>query len=204
MQRKLDLVRLPTNIANETWSENNGVTLKLVSDTVDFWRKSYDWRHEEEALNRLPQYKCPIETKGFETLDIHFVHSISSAQNPTPLLFLHGWPGSFAEVQKVLPALVDAGFHVIAPSLPGYGFSECPEKAGFKHPQDAEIMHKLMLKLGYHHYVVQGGDWGSDVARAMALLYPAEIKAIHLNMVRIRRSYSLLDAFRSRNKNDNR
>ncbi|MCJ1266423.1 hypothetical protein MMC22_006308 [Lobaria immixta] len=183
LHRKLDLARIPTNLANEEWSENNGVTLKLLGDTIDFWRKSYDWRNEEALLNKLPQYKCPIDVEGFGTLHLHFVHSESSANLPIPLLFLHGWPGSFPEVQKVLPSLNEAGFHVVAPSHAGYGFSSCPEKAGFKLEQDAELMHKLMLKLGYHSYVVQGGDWGSHITRKMALRYPEAIKAAHVNLI---------------------
>lgn len=172
-------------MANEAWSENNGVTLKLLSDTIDFWRKSYDWRNEEALLNELPQYKCLIDVEGFDTLDLHFVHSKSSANLPIPLLFLHGWPGSFSEVQKVLPSLNAAGFHVVAPSHAEYGFSSCPEKASFKLEQDAQLMHKLMLKLGYHNYVVQGGDWGSHITRKMALRYPEAIKAAHVNLVGI-------------------
>lgn len=134
-------------------------------------------------LNKLPQFKCPIEVEGFGTLDMHFVHSESSANAPIPLLFLHGWPGSFSEVRKALPILNEAGFHVVAPSLAGYGFSSCPQKAGFKLGQDAELMHNLMLKLGYHNYVVQGGDWGSHITRKMALRYPEAIKAAHVNLV---------------------
>lgn len=161
------------------------MTLKLISDTIDFWRKSYNWRHEEALLNELPQYKIPIDVEGFGTLEIHFVHSKSSANKSIPLLFLHGWPGSFSEVRKVLPYLNESGFHVVAPSHAGFGFSSCAEKAGFKLEQDVELMHNLMLKLGYHKYVVQGGDWGAHITRKMAIRYPEAIQAVHVNLVGI-------------------
>lgn len=183
LQRKLELARLPTNIANEQWGEDNGVTVKKIAETVDFWRKSYDWRKEEARLNEAPQFKTPIDVDGFGTLDIHFVHSKSSAQSSIPLLFLHGWPGSFAEIYKALPELNKAGFNVVAPSLPGYGFSSYPDKAGFKHIHHAEVMHKLMTRLGYKQYVVQGGDWGAFIVRCLGIMYPESVKAVHMNMV---------------------
>lgn len=124
-----------------------------------------------------------IDVEGFGTLDMHFVHSKSSQANAAPLLFVHGWPGSFAEVEKILPKLNEAGFHVVAPSLPGYGFSTYTVKEGFKHSQHAEALHKVMLKLGYDRYFVQGGDWGSLMVRSVALRYPEHVKALHCNMV---------------------
>ena len=104
-----------------------------------------------------------------------------SKETAIPILFVHGWPGSFYEVSKILPKLVDAGFDVVAPSLPGYGFSSYTDKAGFKLVQHAETLHKLMQKLGYEKYVVQGGDWGHFIARNMAILYPEHVQAVHLN-----------------------
>jgi pimeloyl-ACP methyl ester carboxylesterase len=154
-----------------------------MSKTIDFWRNNYDWRAEEYRLNALPQFMTAVDVDGFGTLDIHFVHARSSVPDAIPLLFLHGWPGSFAEVQKILPLLTSAGFHVIAPSLPGYGFSSYPDEPGFTHRQHAEVMQKVMLKLKYEKYVVQGGDWGSDIARTVAIMYPESVKALHQNMV---------------------
>ena len=98
---------------------------------------------------------------------------------------MHGWPGSFWEVSKILPLLNEAGFHVVAPSLPGYGFSEDPGTAGFKYEQDAEVMHKVMLKLGYQRYVVQGGDWGSDIVRMCGRRYPEHVQAVHINHINL-------------------
>lgn len=159
-----------------------------MSKTVDFWRKSYSWRQEEAELNKIPQFKCPILVQGFDTLDMHFVHSRSTSAHARPILFVHGWPGSFAEVSKVLPLLNGAGFHVVAPSLPGYGFSTDPAKAGFKYEQDAEAMHKVMIRLGYDKYYVQGGDWGSDVARTIGRRYPEHVQAVHINHVNLVRA----------------
>ena len=172
-------------MATEQWAEDNGVTYQFMKDTVDFWRTKYNWRDEEARLNRLPQFKTTIEIEGFGTLDAHFVHSKASTPNAIPLLFSHGWPGSFAEVEKILTPLNEAGFDVVAPSLPGYGFSSFTDKAGFGHQQTAEFLHSIMRKLGYEHYVVQGGDWGSFLVRTMAITYPDHVKAMHVNMVRL-------------------
>ena len=184
LQRKLELTRLPTGIANEQWGETNGVSVKVIGDIVKFWREKYDWRAEEARLNEAPQFKTSIDAGSFGVLDIHFVHSKSSESNTIPLLFLHGWPGSFAEIYKAMPELNKAGFTVVAPSLPGYGFSSYPDKAGFKHIHHAEVMHKLMQRLGYNQYVVQGGDWGAFIVRCLAIMYPDSVKAVHQNMVR--------------------
>ena len=159
--------------------------MRAVSETVDFWRRKYNWREEEARINELPQFTTRLDVEGFEALDIHFVHSKSSEDNAIPLLFVHGWPGSVLEVAKILPDLNKAGFDVVAPSLPGYGFSSYTDKPGFKVEQHAETMHKLMQRLGYQEYVVQGGDWGGFIVRCIAILYPDNAKAMHVNMVRL-------------------
>lgn len=183
LRRKLELIRLPSDLAGEEWAEQNGVTLRLVEDTMSYWRDHYNWRSEETRLNKMPQYMTSIEVDHFGEVDLHFVHSLSSSHRATPLLFLHGWPGSFQEVSKALPKLNAAGFHVVAPSLPGFGFSSCPNKAGFKNRQTAEAMHKLMSKLHYSNYVAQGGDWGAMIAWTIAHSYPDSVKAIHVNLL---------------------
>ncbi|KAL8878326.1 MAG: hypothetical protein Q9198_003837 [Flavoplaca austrocitrina] len=168
LQQKLELARLPANLDGARWAEDNDVTVSKVKETVDFWRAGYDWREEEAKLNRLPQYTATVKVEGFEELDLHFLHSPSaSSKTAVPLLFIHGWPGSFAEVTKILPILDEAGFNVVAPSLPGYGFSQCPEEPGFKNKHDAEALHQLMLKLGYDR------------------LYPEHVKAVHTNHVNL-------------------
>ena len=185
LSQKLQLARIPPNLDREQWGEKNGVTIPKIRELVQYWRKSYDWREEEAKLNELPQYQCQVEVKGFGSLEMHFLHSPSLLASAIPLLFVHGWPGSFMEVTKVLPRLQQAGFHVVAPSLPGYGFSACPDKAGFDNEKDAEALHKIMLKLGYNRYVVQGGDWGSDITRNLGRMYPDAVKAVHINHINL-------------------
>ncbi|QKX54233.1 uncharacterized protein TRUGW13939_01318 [Talaromyces rugulosus] len=183
---KLKLARLPQH--DFAWNEENGLTTNQVSEVVRFWQTKYSWRDEEARINAaLPQFttKVPV-SDGFGPLDVHFVYKRSTARGNSksgiPLLFVHGWPGSFLEIEKGLGPLTDAGFDVVAPSLPGYGFSEYTKKRGFDLRKHAETFHNLMCKLGYENYVVQGGDWGSWVVRAIALMYPQNIRALHLNM----------------------
>ena len=183
LQRRLELTRLPLSLTNEQWAESNGVTVKRMRELVEFWRKEYDWKAEEKRMNdTLPQFKTSIEMEDFGALDIHFVHSTSSS-DAIPLMILHGWPGSFDEVANVLPHLNKAGFHVVAPSLPGSCFSSSSHKPGFKIVHHANVMQTIMSRLGYTRYVVQGSDWGSLIARTMATEYPDSVKAIHLTMV---------------------
>lgn len=138
--------------------------------------------------SELPQYTRDIDVDGFGTLNIHYVHKRSDEKNAIPLLFVHGWPGSFIEIRKILPLLVEASpdypsFHVVALSLPGFGFSAAPTKKGFGSPQYAEVGNKLMLALGYEEYVTQGGDWGSLITRRIASIYGTKhSKAWHTNM----------------------
>lgn len=183
LSRKLKIARLPTNLASQQWGESNGVTVPHIDKGVQYWQKSYDWRAEEKRLNEVPQFTTPIEVDSFGTLSIHFAHAKSLQSEAIPVLFLHGWPGNFAESYKMIPKLNHAGFDVVSPSLPGYGFSSYPDKAGFKHVHHAEVMHRLMQRLGYSRYVVQGGDWGFFIARCLAIMYPDHVTALHVNMV---------------------
>lgn len=176
-------MRFPTGIDNAEWAENNKVTLPFIRETVDFWLNKYDWREEERKINEMPQFKTRIEEGEFGTFDVHFVHARSDVEGAIPLIFIHGWPGSFIEVQKVLQPLRAAGFHVVAPSLLGYGFSSYTDKAGLNYLHQGEVFHKLMLKLGYDKYAVQGGDWGAIVGRGIALQFPDHAKILHTNLV---------------------
>jgi pimeloyl-ACP methyl ester carboxylesterase len=148
--------------------------------------EQWDWRPAEERLNQIPQYRTGIKVDGFDELDIHFVWQKSEVKSAIPLLFVHGWPGSFIEVQKILPLLSSPGgpaFHIVAPSLPNFGFSSAVKTRGFGGAQYAETCHKLMLSLGYKEYVTQGGDWGYFITRIIGLLYPEHCKASHINLV---------------------
>ncbi|ORY70386.1 Alpha/Beta hydrolase protein [Pseudomassariella vexata] len=190
LRKKLKLTRLPTGIADSQWGESNGVTFRLIQETVKFWMDEYDWRQEEAKINQMPQFKTAIEMDDFGSFDIHFVHFNSNMPDTIPLLFLHGWSGSFIEVQKVLKTWNEAGFDVVAPSLPGYGFFSYTEREGLKLFHHADIMNKLMLRIGYNEYVVQGGDWGSMVGRSIALRHPDNAKLLHLNMLDLEPKYT--------------
>jgi pimeloyl-ACP methyl ester carboxylesterase len=174
---------LPNELEAADW--DLGVPLSDVRRIAKAW-ENWDWRQAEKRLNKIPQFHTGISVDGFGELDIHFVWQKSEVKNAIPLIFVHGWPGSFIEVQHILPLLAQDGgpaFHVVAPSLPNYGFSEGPKKRGFAAAQYAETCHKLMLKLGYDEYVTQGGDWGFTITRAMGHIYgPKHCKASHINM----------------------
>ncbi|KAH7872307.1 Alpha/Beta hydrolase protein [Lentinula edodes] len=186
LRQKLALTEFPDELENTGW--NYGAPLSDIKRLVARWKDVYDWKLEEAKLNQdLPQFTKDILVNGFETLNIHYVHQKSSLANAIPLLFVHGWPGSFIEVRKILPLLVQSSpqfpaFHVVALSLPGFGFSEGAHKPGFAPEQYAEVAHKLMLSLGYHEYVTQGGDWGYLITRIIAHKYGGKhSKAWHTN-----------------------
>lgn len=159
-----------------------------VKRLATYWRKSFDWRAQEVKLNDLPNYHTGIRVDGFGELDIHFLHQPSENPDAIPLLFVHGWPGSYIEVTKLLPQLRQSNqgvsFHVVAPSLPHFGWSEGVKKTGFGLAQYAEVCDKLMQSLGYNTYVTQGGDWGFYITRAIGLRYPQRCLASHINMIR--------------------
>ncbi|KAG6847803.1 hypothetical protein H0H93_005897 [Arthromyces matolae] len=188
LQQKLALTTFPDELEEAGW--HYGVPLADIKRLVNYWKDGFDWRKHEAALNaELPQYTRDIEVEGYGTLNIHYVHKRSDVKAAIPLLFVHGWPGSFLEVRKMLPLLVQQAasgdhpsFHVVALDLPGFGFSSAPSKRGFDLPQYAEVAHKLMISLGYHEYVTQGGDFGFVITRKMAEKYgPKHVKAWHTN-----------------------
>ncbi|KAF1966857.1 alpha/beta-hydrolase [Bimuria novae-zelandiae CBS 107.79] len=168
LQQKLALANLPDELDDAGW--DYGAPLADIK-------------------RLLPNFATPIQVDGFDPIDIHFVHQRSSNPNAIPLLFVHGWPGHFLEVSKLLPLFADSekngrpAFHVVAPSLPNFGFSGVVKTKGFGLKQYAETCHKLMLKLGYPQYVSQGGDWGTFITRTMGMLYPSSLKASHINMI---------------------
>ncbi|KAF9242603.1 Alpha/Beta hydrolase protein [Melanogaster broomeanus] len=175
LRRKLALTDYPDELDDAGWKY--GAPMSDIQRLVGRWKDGYDWRKYEAELNEeLPMFTQDVEVHGFGSLNIHYVHKKSETNNAAPLLFVHGWPGSFYEVRKILPLLTTVSlehpsFHVVALSLPGYGFSEAPRKQGFAQAQYAEVGHKLMLALGYDEYVTQGGDWGFVVTREIATLY---------------------------------
>ncbi|EGO03311.1 hypothetical protein SERLA73DRAFT_174750 [Serpula lacrymans var. lacrymans S7.3] len=186
LRAKLELTTFPDELEDAGWKY--GAPLADVKRLVGRWKDGYDWRKYEKALNdELPMYTRDIDVEGHGSLNIHYVHQKSEVVDAIPLLFVHGWPGSFLEIRKILPLLTKASpdhpsFHVVALSLPGYGFSEAPRKQGFSGRQYAEVGNNLMLALGYNEYVTQGGDWGFWVTRKIAIFYGGKhSKAWHTN-----------------------
>ncbi|KAG5635450.1 hypothetical protein H0H81_011227 [Sphagnurus paluster] len=186
LKQKLALATFPDELDEAGWLY--GAPLADIKRLAKRWEDGYDWRKHEAALNaELPQFTRDIDIEGFGALNIHYVHKKSKVDGAIPLLFVHGWPGSFIEVRKILPLLVEASpehpsFHVVAFSLPGYGFSAAPTKKGFGATQYAELGNKLMLALGYDEYVTQGGDWGFRITREIAHIYGHKhSKAWHTN-----------------------
>ncbi|KAH7913935.1 Alpha/Beta hydrolase protein [Hygrophoropsis aurantiaca] len=186
LRAKLELATFPDELQDAGW--DYGAPLADIKRLVARWKDGYDWRAEEKRINdELPMFTTDIDVQGFGNLNIHFVHQKSTVVDAVPLLFVHGWPGSFLEVRKILPLLTATSpehpsFHVVALSLPGYGFSEAPHQKGFGIEQYAEVGNKLMLALGYNEYVTQGGDWGYVITRVIGNLYGGKhSKAWHTN-----------------------
>lgn len=183
--------RLPPPI-NHTGNSNpvaHGLPYETLTAIQDHWLKSYNWRSVEARINRtLKQFTVPISHDG-EDLCVHFAHHRSPRPDAIPLIFVHGWAGSFLEIEKIVTALTHPpseraqAFHVVAPSLPGIGFSSAPKNANFPPKKIAAVFDKLMGILKYDNYIAQGGDWGSFVCRYLAIEYPKRCVGIHLNFV---------------------
>ncbi|EMD33630.1 hypothetical protein CERSUDRAFT_117746 [Gelatoporia subvermispora B] len=188
LRKKLDLVRLPDEL--DEAGRDYGVPLADMRRLVARWKDGFDWRKAEAEINVFPQFTRDIEVDGFGSLNIHYIHQKSSVENAVPLLFVHGWPGHFMEAQKIIPLLTTQSsdhpsFHVVALSLPNFGFSEACKKKGFALEQYAEVGNKLMLALGYTEFVVQGGDWGRYIGQRLAYAYGNKsVKAWHTNYPR--------------------
>lgn len=190
IQQRVATARIPPGLelpASEAWSD--GTPPDVVEQIRLYWEKKYDWRAVEARINNhLKMFTIPI-SEGGEDLTIHFVHHRSDREGAIPLLFQHGWPGSFLEVDKIIDSLTspsnphDQAYHVVAPSLPGFAFSSCPKGNDFTLTNMAAVDHKLMLALGYTKYMVQGGDWGSIIARYIGYMYPDNCLAVHVNML---------------------
>jgi len=184
LRDRLARTRWPDQLDHAGW--DYGAELGYVQDLCEYWRKSFDWRKQEALLNRFPQF-----TTDIDGLRVHFIHQRSPHANATPLIITHGWPGSIFEFYKIIGPLTEPekfggraedAFHVVAPSMPGYGFSESPRAPGFDIRRIAETNIALMKQLGYVRYGAQGGDWGSLASAWTARLDPARVFGIHLNM----------------------
>jgi pimeloyl-ACP methyl ester carboxylesterase len=175
LRARLAATRFPDAVPGTGWQY--GAAIADVRALVSHWRDGYDWRAEEARLNELDQFTTTIDG-----VRIHFVHVRSRVADAFPLLLVHGWPGSFVEFLDVIPLLTEAGFDVVAPSLPGYAFSEAPREPGWDVVRVARSFVELMARLGYARYGAQGGDWGAQVNTRVALLDREHCVALHLNM----------------------
>jgi len=183
LQRRLQNTRWPDREPVNDWSQ--GVPLAKVQELCEYWRETYDWRRCEAMLNNWNQYHTTIDG-----VKVHFLHIRSPEPDALPMIMTHGWPGSVLEFNKVIGLLTDPvahggravdAFHLILPSLPGYGFSRKPTETGWGFVQIANAWGILMERLGYHHYVAQGGDWGADVTASFASNPPSGLAAVHLS-----------------------
>ena len=186
------LTDLRNRINNTRWAEeecvddwSQGIPLTYVREIADYWANQYDWRKSEQYLNTFDHFQTNIDD-----LDIHFIHQKSPHPDAYPLIITHGWPGSIVEFHKVIQPLVDPtkhggkaedAFHVVCPSLPGYGFSGKPSQSGWGVEKIAETWDQLMVRLGYENYGAQGGDWGAAVTTQIGRNI-GHCDAIHINM----------------------
>jgi pimeloyl-ACP methyl ester carboxylesterase len=184
LRRRLAATRWPDK--ETVGDRSQGAQLARMQELVSYWATDYDWRRFEERLNALPQFVTEIDG-----VDIHFIHVRSRHEDALPLIISHGWPGSIVEMLHVIEPLTDPtahggsaedAFHVVIPSLPGYGFSASPPEAGWGPDQIGRAFDTLMERLGYDHYVAQGGDWGAAISEAMGRQAPAGLAGIHVNL----------------------
>jgi len=174
LQSRLRNTRWPEAEPVDDW--NQGIPLSYTRELAEYWANDYNWREREARLNRFAQFTTEIDG-----LDIHFIHQRSPHPDAFPLLITHGWPGSIVEFQKVIEPLTEAGFDVVCPSLPGYGFSGKPTETGWGVERIATAWDTLMVRLGYQRFGAQGGDWGSAVTRQIGRNI-GHCVAIHTNM----------------------
>ncbi len=184
LRRRLQATRWPERETVDDW--NQGIPLAYTQELCTYWASSYDWRRLESRLNDLDQFRTEIDGLG-----IHFLHLRSKHRGAAPLVMTHGWPGSIVEFLDVLEPLLDPtahggseedAFHLVVPTLPGFGFSDKPTQAGWSVEKIADAWAELMSRLGYEWYFAQGGDWGAAVSTAIAIQDHEYCHGIHLNM----------------------
>src|SRR3989454_6867539 len=184
LRRRINATRWPER---ETVTDaSQGVQLETIQKLARYWATDYDWRKVEAKLNAVPQFTTEIDG-----LDIHFIHVRSKHEGALPLIVTHGWPGSIIEQLKIIDPLTNPtahgasasdAFHLVIPSMPGYGFSGKPTTTGWDPARMARAWVVLMKRLGYTQFVAQGGDWGAIVVDVMATQAPPELLGIHTNM----------------------
>lgn len=182
LKQRLSQARFADELPDVGW--DYGTNLAYLKGLVDYWRVKYDWRAQEKKLNEFDQF-----TTNLDGVDIHFIHQRSKNANARPLLLLNGWPSSIVEYAKVIGPLTDPvanggraedSFHVVIPSMPGFGFSGKPRERGYHPERIARMWVQLMARLGYASYAVHGSDWGGGIATRMALTDTPHVAALHL------------------------
>jgi len=184
------------------WSQ--GIPLSYVQDLCGYWERDYDWRRAEAQVNAWPQWRA-----GVDGLGIHVLHARSPEPDALPLVLTHGWPGSIVEFLKVIGPLSDPAahggdpadaFHVVCPTLPGYGWSDKPASTGWNVARIADAWDELMRGLGYERYAAQGGDWGSMVTMCLGMQHPDHLVGLHVNMPIVRPDPATFDDLTDREK----
>lgn len=185
LKQRLANTRWPDEMPGAGWSR--GVPVAYLKELAEYWQTEYDWRAAEKYLNQFPQFLTEIDGA-----QVHFLHVRSPEPDATPLILTHGWPGSFVEFIDVIGPLTDPAahggdpadaFHVVIPTLPGYGFSGPTGQAGWDTERVAQAWKELMRSLGYSRYLVQGGDWGMPISLRLGLADPEHVAGVHVNML---------------------
>ncbi|CAG8209246.1 unnamed protein product [Penicillium olsonii] len=188
--QKLALARYPEEQSDfnaNNWSQ--GAKVARVRQLAEYWEHEFDWEKQEKVLNEtFNHFIVKLDVPGYGTIVLHYTHNQATSSNAIPLLFSHGWPGSFVEAMQIVkplsnPKANEPSFHVVAPSIPGFGFSPAPKKSGLG-PEVVARAYKILMTevLGYPKFVTQGGDFGSFITRSLAIQYPDSVRAQHLNM----------------------
>jgi pimeloyl-ACP methyl ester carboxylesterase len=185
LRRRIAGTRWPGELSDVGW--DRGVPLSYLRELAEYWRTEYDWRAAEARLNRYPQFITEIDGEN-----VHFLHVESPEPDALPLVITHGWPGSVVEFLDLIGPLTDPrahggdpadAFHLVLPSIPGYGFSRPLRSAGWDVPRIAMAWAELMRRLGYERYGAQGGDAGSPISLALGTIHPAQVAGVHVNML---------------------
>lgn len=184
LRRRLRDTRWLSEVPDSGWLY--GIDLGFTRDLVTYWADEFDWRATESLLNEFPQFRTSLAAWTGEALGIHFIHRRSPRADARPLMIQHGWPSTVYDFHKIIdelaePSVPDApAFHVIAPSLPGYGWSDIPRRPGYGPAAIADMWAELMSRLGYDEFLYHGGDWGAAIGGQLALRHPERISGIHL------------------------
>ena len=186
LKARLARTRWPDEIPESEW--DYGTNLAYLKELVEYWHTGFDWRAQESVINSFAHFRTTVDDMG-----IHFIHQEGKGPNPLPIVLTHGWPGSFFEMYKLIPLLTDPGangadandsFHVVVPSMPGYGFSDLTTRRGVNAASISDLWAQLMTQgLGYQRFGAHGGDWGAGITARLGFAYPEHLVGIHVTSV---------------------